>query len=152
MLRYMTAVVLVTCLIQGAMGPANVTAETLDAPYVGDEQDHLQFSNTLKGATEALTGIVLVFCRPSVVLNDATMFDYGVSEEDDFVTLVGKWSWYGAWSGNRYRSVIKVDLFVDGKSIRVTSVEYDDNAMLPCENCKKLGEARRQLNAWLKNN
>ena len=59
----------------------------------------------------------------------------------DFVGLVSS-------PKDPYISKIQIEVHA-GEKLRITSVEYDDDCLTPCELCKKLGDAKAFLNRKL---
>lgn len=98
---------------------------------------------------EMLGKAVLVFCRPSSVEHGITMLSSDWSTNDEFRALRVRFRWYGFWTETPYTSQIRIEIFTGGKKPKVTSIEYDDDCVTPCEMCKKLGSARAILNDLL---
>lgn len=95
---------------------------------------------------EMLGTAVLVWCRPSSVDHGITMLSSNWSKENDFVALTARFRWYGLFSEIPYTSKIRIEVFMGEGGPKVTSVEYKDDCLTPCEMCKHLDEVRDSLN------
>ncbi len=123
--------------------PTSVTPPTLDIGPVAASASPLT-----SDLADFLGTALVIFCRPSSLNHGITMLDHSFSRDGDFFSLSARFRWFGVFTKDPYISKIQIEVHA-GEKLRITSVEYDDDCLTPCELCKKLGDAKAFLNRKL---